>query len=162
MARGVYTSLAPVFGLNSTAWLSDCYARSTFVAWYGDSMWWRASLQMHFICYRINNNYLPRPPIGAKSKAGLDMVQLHQKGKTLDVMGFSVYMRLGTENSTVIQIFYTDDHRLVCLCGRRNRLQKRKTTSSTNTRHKLMVAHASQSCRCVWLTMRSRPVVLRV
>ena len=52
------------------------------------------------ICYRINNNYFPRPPIGTKSKAGHAMVQLHQKGKTLGVTGF-LFMsaRELTENS---------------------------------------------------------------
>lgn len=48
-----------------------------------------ASIQMHgCISYHINNNYFHRPPIGAKSKAGHDMVQLHQEGKDLDVTGF--------------------------------------------------------------------------
>lgn len=83
---------------------------------------------MHCICYRINNNYFLWRPIEAESEAGLDMVQLHQKGKAGFLAGYLFSVRQRTENLTVIQIPKTNDCCVVDVCGLEHRLQKMKTT----------------------------------
>ena len=93
-----------------------------------------ASIQMHgCICYRINNNYFRRPPIGAKSKAGHDMVQLHQKGKAPDVTGF-LFMCTGEPPGNSYKPLYKytifdGDHGVMHLCGGRNGPRKLTTAA---------------------------------
>ena len=76
-----------------------------WLTWRPDFLWRRRSVYGRFsvwqcggdlsrhwtrccICYRINNNYLPGPPIGVKSKVVRDMLQLQKKGKSLRFTGF--------------------------------------------------------------------------
>lgn len=121
--------------LSGTWWVDSVTAKVVDQrSFLGVTVWRPASIQMHgCICYHINNNYFHRPPIGAKSKAGHDMVQLHQKGKDLDVTGF-LFRCTGEPTGNSYKPLYkycvhAGDHGVMHLCGGRNGPRKQKTTA---------------------------------